>query len=572
MPGGNLVRVAGRVFILRLAVAIFLAAKFFATAQSVQHLTITQPGGLPGGPVLTGIEAITNGIRLTWDGPSGYYQVLRKSLNGSTWQAFGGRTNLVRFETIKGPLTNSIFTILGPSPKYAGATACAECHASIENTEVNTRHAHAYEVLTMAGQDKNASCLPCHTVGYGLTTGFKIVNNVVTTPQLKGVQCENCHSSAANHAANPDDLISRPRLEIAGQVCGGCHSGPQNPTFDEWKTSGHFQVVEDMNDPSRIESCGRCHSGTSRLAQMAGLRGSALTNSVHGDANVGITCVVCHEPHRVRVFTNVLNGVFAFTNSLTGRSIILTNGELGRVYTNQLRNAVASTKDFFLTTTDVLTNKYDANINACAQCHNHRGASWTITSRPPHHSPQYNMLLGTVGELDTGLAPNLPATHSRIEKQCASCHMQTVAHQYGPPEIAGVTGHTFEVNSYAVCATCHNDAATAEGLVAFVKLDTSYQIQILKSWLDAWALMKGPDSLRIKYGARAWEYTNPGDLSPGGSGPDDTEQAQIPVNIKKARYNLYLVLYDGSYGAHNGPFTIKLLETAQDWVQAEVNN
>ncbi|MFO1487670.1 MAG: multiheme c-type cytochrome [Verrucomicrobiota bacterium] len=548
-----------------------LSAGGYASAQSVQHLSITQPGGFPGAPVMTGIQIVTNGVKLTWDGPAGYYQVYKKGLTDSKWVAVGGRTNLVRYLTINGPLTNSVFKVLGPTPQYAGATACAECHAGIQSTELKTGHAVAYDAINNLGQGKNASCLPCHTVGYNLTTGFKVVNNVVTTTHLKGVQCESCHGPGGNHAANPDDPITRPRIEIAAEVCGGCHSGPKNPTFDEWKTTGHAIVSEDMNDPGRIETCGRCHSGSSRLAQLDGLRGSSLTNAVHGDANIGITCAVCHEPHRVRSFTNVLNGVFRFTNALTGQFITFTNRELGAVYTNQLRTAIASTKDFYLTTTDVLTNKFDRNINACAQCHNHRGASWTSTSRPPHHSPQYNLLLGTVGELSSGAAPNLPSTHSRIEQQCVSCHMETSPHQDGPPEVAAVTGHKFAADSYGMCAACHKDATTAQGLVTFAKFATNYRIQLLKSWLDAWALMKGPNALVTKYGARAWEYTTPGELSPGGSGPDATEQAQIPNNIKKARFNLYLVLHDGSSGIHNAPYSAQLLDTALTWVQDEVN-
>jgi hypothetical protein len=273
----------------------------------------------------------------------------------------------------------------------------------------------------------------------------------------------------------------------------------------------------------------------------------------------------------VRVFTNVLNGVFAFTNSLTGQAILMTNNQLGAVYTNQLRNPIASTKDYFLSTSDVFTSKYDPNINTCAQCHNHGGASWRSPDSPPHHSPQYNILLGTVGALDPDVAPNLPATHSRIEKQCVACHMQTAGEQNGSSAVAVVTGHTFEVNSYDICAKCHGNAATAKALATFARTVTSYQIQLLKTWLDAWALMKAPDALRIKYGTRAWEYTTPGDLSPGGSGPDSTEQGQIPDSIKQARFNLYLVLYDGSYGVHNGPLTSELLDTAQNWVQNAMN-
>ena len=69
------------------------------------------------------------------------------------------------------------------------------------------------------GGQTNSSCLPCHTVGYHLPTGFA---NQSATPQLAGVQCENCHGPAANHAANPIDPTAIPRVEVAATLCGGC--------------------------------------------------------------------------------------------------------------------------------------------------------------------------------------------------------------------------------------------------------------------------------------------------------------------------------------------------------------
>jgi hypothetical protein len=99
----------------------------------------------------------------------------------------------------------------------------------------------------------------------------------------------------------------------------------------------------------------------------------------------------------------------------------------------------------------------------------------------------------------------------------------------------------------------------------------SNQIQQVKVALDKWATTKAPSALQDKYGVRAWEYTSAGSLSGGGTGPNATEQGQIPDAIKKARFNLYLVAYDGSYGVHNGPFALDLLGTAANWVQQELN-
>src|SRR5262249_39084222 len=100
---------------------------------------------------------------------------------------------------------------------------------------------------------------------------------------------------------------------------------------------------------------------------------------------------------------------------------------------------------------------------------------------------------------------------------------------------------------------------------------TSQLIDQLRTNLNTWAATKAPESLWTKYGYRAWEYTNPGDLSSEGPGPDSTEQALIPVNIQKARFNLYLVYYEGSFGVHNNRYwTTPLLQSGLTFVQAEL--
>lgn len=553
-----------RTAVLIVAVAGFILSGLSTGAQGVVHLSITQPGGMPGMPVMTGIQKTTNGVQIMWDGPSGYYQVWHKlRLTDATWLTVGKPTNLSRTATITNGYSNDFFRVSGPGPQYAGSQTCAGCHGNIHDTEVNTAHAQAFQALQQIHQDTNPSCLACHTVGYGLPTGF---SDALHTPQLEGVQCENCHGPAGYHAANPDDPTVIPRIELAAQVCGGCHTGDQHPTFDEWETSPHAAVVPDVlqsmaASTNNITSCGQCHSGSARIALLHGQNPSiTLTN----DFNVGIVCVTCHDPHATSIWTNVLNGLITFTNQLTGNVAYITNNELGRLYTNQLRCALSSTNDFYLASSDVFSNKYNPAINVCAQCHNDRGAAWTDTSRSPHHSPQYNMLLGTVGELATGPTPGLPSAHSQLESQCAGCHMQTTS--FVSASQPAVTGHAFEVNSYSLCLNCHPDPA---GLVQFVSNDVSNQIQLTKSLLNLWATNKAPAALQTN-GTVPWEYTTAGDLSPGGSGPNPAGQTLIPNDIKKARFDLYLVLYDGSYGVHNGPYDIQLLQSAQNWVDGQL--
>jgi hypothetical protein len=150
--------------------------------------------------------------------------------------------------------------------------------------------------------------------------------------------------------------------------------------------------------------------------------------------------------------------------------------------------------------------------------------------------------------------------------------MQTSAYQPGPPEVPGMTGHQMQVKSYTTCLPCH---PLPELLADFTTTAISNQIQQVKANLDYWAQVKAPPQLWTNYGVRSWEYTVPGTLSnPSGvgpPGPSTADQALIPNKIKKARFNLYVVLQDGSYGVHNAPYCTTLLEAARYYIRAELN-
>jgi len=568
-----------------LVLSIWLTSGGWATAQAVQHLSVPVPGGMPGWPILTGIANSSNSISVSWDGPSGYYQLYYKTnLASSTWLKFGS-PNLNRNTNVTLLQSNLFFRVAGPSPFYTGAKTCLECHPTIHNSEVMTPHTRAFTspAFVAAGGQTNNNCLTCHTVGYGLPTGFKNAFDFRSTNLLAGVQCESCHGPAANHAANEMDLTARPRIDIASQVCGGCHTGEHQPTFEEWDASAHAIVTEDMSPANRINSCGRCHSGTARLAMMNGVSASTIANTLTNDANVPVTCVVCHDPHAVRAWTNVMSGV---------------------VSTNQLRYLTASTNYYSLSTSATFTNRFD--INVCAQCHNDRGATVTTMSRSPHHSPQYNLLMGTVGVLPgTGTnyidcATNgIPGTHAGfpasaryslsgtyyLTNQCVSCHMQS------DPAPAMTHSHRFKLDTYAACLQCH--PTTPENLVPLIMFPAvSNRVFALKRELDTWAHTEAAPSLQTN-GVLAWEYTTPGGLDwktnssgivtgwyinnnvaftgpPAGNSNPPSGQYLVVAPIQQARFNLYIVLNDQSYGAHNPQFALALLDAAYAWVVQEL--
>jgi hypothetical protein len=134
--------------------------------------------------------------------------------------------------------------------------------------------------------------------------------------------------------------------------------------------------------------------------------------------------------------------------------------------------------------------------------------------------------------------------------------------------------HTFALNtpgSYEICGQCHGiNPQDPESLKIFAQKVISNQVQELKFDLDFWATNKAPAALFGKYGNRAWEYTSPGQLSPGDPGPNAAEQALIPTNIQKARFNVYVVLNDESLGIHNPYYILDLLDAAEDWIYGEL--
>jgi len=513
---------------------LLAAASFVAGAQNAPHLSLAQPGGMPGLPVMTRATWATSGVTLTWDGPPGYYQLFQKSNTVSAkWQAVGGATNLIRQATVKNSFRDEFFRVSGPSPQYAGSQTCAECHSPILNTLAHTAHAGAFTDAAFVAKkgQTNPACLPCHTVGDAVPTGF---TSLAKTPKLTGVQCENCHGPASNHAANPDDPTLVPRVEVASTLCGGCHA----VRFAEWKSSDHTRVITNLNATAQIDYCGRCHSGTARSSLIEGQTPTA------GDASLGIQCIICHDPHQ--------------TNA----------------YPAQLLYPLASTNDYSMPTNGVFTTYYNARINVCGQCHNDAGAAWTNSAAPPHSSPQYNMLLGTIGELTTPGRHYQPASHALLlAGQCVDCHMQTVTNAMPLYTNIGHS-HTFTLNkasSYELCGKCHGiNPLNPESFKNFAQEAVSNRVQDLRFELDYWATNKAPAALFKKYANRAWEYTAPGSLSPGGPGPNATEQKLISTNIQKARFNVYLVLGDGSLGIHNPYYTDGLLDAAEDFIYEDL--
>jgi hypothetical protein len=543
------------------------------------------PGGIDPHPSIKAFARSGSNVVITLSGAQAAYQVQRLGAFGSgSWATISNTS--IRYPSNETTLTfrniggsQNFYRLCMASNIYMGASECFTCHADKVNAWRNTGHASAYSCFSNTPAYLLPNCVVCHNVGYGQANGFVDTN---TTPKLANVGCEACHGPAGAHLLFSTSR-HHPVVTVASEVCGGCHDGVHHPTYGEWTNSAHAGVTADvaatftadLAGNARQMSCGPCHSGATRVAMLDNYRdllagtSNALTLPTAADAgHYGQTCVVCHDPHGTNNGPYQLRSPLTSTNDYyyVSTSVTLTNFTTNSypvhgIWTNEITTNVTYLNTGF-------ASQYTPGIQICAQCHNSRGAKWSDTSRPPHHSAQYNMLIGSAGELASG-AHYQPSTHAQsITNQCVGCHMQSEPYQAQTGTSS--SGHTFAVDKYDLCTTCHGPYAS--NLVQVVNtILIPAQIQRVKTALDLWASTKAPSALYTKYGTRAWEYTTIGSLSSGGSGPSTSEQAQIPDGIKKARFNLYLVNNDGGAGVHNPHYAVDLLDAATAWIQAELS-
>lgn len=385
----------------------------------------------------------------------------------------------------------------GTTSRFAGADTCQACHPGDHSTWMTTRHATALETLEGIGQGENEGCLGCHTVGFGESDGF---TSREATPNLAGVQCENCHGPAADHAANPGDATLRPTINQASTLCGECHTGAHHATFDEWNLSKHSTAIATLQTNTHAsDSCLNCHSQDYRSALAEAANDDSVEVPTLATAQLSIECATCHDPHDDPV-------------------------ELA-----QLRATPA---------------------NLCGECHT-QGEQQFVEGTP--HHPQLEMLTGTGAFAEDGTTLTLGdgenSTHSTLAadggQACAQCHV--IKHEVEEPNEGNpnVTGHTFnpfdesivahQAEQYTGCAACHT-SEVADALRTAQQTDIEARLVTLAAIFDD----------------GSGTYIDPAGL---------TEDDQARLNV--ARFNYLFVNADGSRGVHNPTYAETLLMTAE---------
>jgi hypothetical protein len=119
------------------------------------------------------------------------------------------------------------------SPTYIGWTRCTKCHDGIARTWQSSRHAKAIESLKKSNQENLPACVKCHVTGYEQDGGFL---DYELTPEMAGVQCEECHGPGSHHVNNPAGEPVKSKVPGA-ELCRKCHTAGQDPGFSFEKKS-----------------------------------------------------------------------------------------------------------------------------------------------------------------------------------------------------------------------------------------------------------------------------------------------------------------------------------------------
>ena len=118
-------------------------------------------------------------------------------------------------------------------PSYVGGSQCETCHGDIAKTWQGSRHAHAMDSLKKSKQENLPACVKCHVTGFEQDGGFI---DAELTPEMAGVQCEECHGPGSAHVSNPAEKpvgAKAPGVDL----CRKCHTVKQDPGFSYEKKS-----------------------------------------------------------------------------------------------------------------------------------------------------------------------------------------------------------------------------------------------------------------------------------------------------------------------------------------------
>jgi PKD repeat protein len=401
-------------------------------------------GGVPAQAILTLTNVSSTNCTLGWYGTMGWYTV-QGSPDGNTW------TNLTSVPasdfawqaTVANPFSGAAYFRLSQANSFVGQGNCSGCHGDKYAPWTKTAHGTAINaILNPDGSFqpfRNASCLPCHTVGNNQPTGYAYDTNggaANYTSPLANVGCETCHGPAGWHKNSDHDVI-RPAVAMDPAICGSCHQGSVHPTYEEYTTANTAGLFPGLSHSHTSQSsstgCAVCHSANNRMVMLNEyndmLAGNShpLTLVTGSDATLWTaTCATCHDPHSSNQVAQLRYSTFS-TNWYTmpttfdSRTVTVTNG-----------SSVGTTTVNYNT---VFDSVYNPKIQVCGQCHNTRGARWD----------------GNAYAVVTNMVPSGPVTNVDFaDIYCTNTVTQVFTNELGVPYLTNSSNYTYVCGRYAV--------------------------------------------------------------------------------------------------------------------------
>ena len=158
-------------------------------------------------------------------------------------------------------LTGSVLLLMGGAAyaddhAFVGTKNCKKCHLKQWRSWAETTMAKTFDTLRpgvradakkAAGLDPDKdytadpACLPCHTTGYGMDSGFI---DEASSPELLGVGCEMCHGAGGTYTQDAlmslknkeyklDEVVAAGMVrEVSADQCTVCHNS-DSPFVDD---------------------------------------------------------------------------------------------------------------------------------------------------------------------------------------------------------------------------------------------------------------------------------------------------------------------------------------------------
>ncbi len=135
--------------------------------------------------------------------------------------------------------------------EFVGNNKCRFCHRKFFIGRKKDPHDGAMNSLRAINEQDNQKCLPCHSTGHGVESGFVSTEK---TPRLANVQCEGCHGPGNIHIAIAKKtrkgggfLAGTDRPSVIKKMCKSCHTARWDRSYKNFEEAYNKYKKPDPN-------------------------------------------------------------------------------------------------------------------------------------------------------------------------------------------------------------------------------------------------------------------------------------------------------------------------------------